>query len=276
MMSVRPTKPVKWPNGCRLGLLLTFDFQAEEGVPLLPGGHKNYQEITDRRYGATRGVYRVLSILAAHGVPATFRVCGRTAEKYPEAVKAVKEAGHEVGGHGWAHELLDGLSPEEEGDVIEKTVRAIGEVTGERILGWRSPQARPSSRTVDLLTEAGFEWRSDLLNSDLPYRLEGGKKPLVEIPHTWTTSDMTLYNPSQIPAGIPRRVFDTRREEFDMLYAEAGTSARMMTLTLHPFASGRPARARVLGEFIRYAKGFPGVWFARCIDVARWWVEMGY
>lgn len=276
MKPVRPNRSVEWPNGSRLALLLTFDFQAEEGVPLLPGGHKNYQEITDRRYGATRGVFRVLNLLAAHGVPATFRVCGQTAKQYPQAVKAVKEAGHEVGGHGWAHELLDALSPEEERGVIERTVQAIGEATGERILGWRSPQARPSSMTAGFLLEAGFQWRSDLMDSDLPYRLEEGKGSLIEIPHTWATSDMTLYNPSQIPAGIPRRVLGARREEFEILYEEAGTSPRMMTLTLHPFASGRPARARALGEFIRYAKGFPGVWFARCIDVAGWWRERGY
>jgi len=41
----------------------------------------------------------------------------------------------------------------------------------------------------------------------------------------------------------------------------------------HPYLSGRPYRARVLEEFIRYAKGFPGVWFCRAMDVARWWRE---
>lgn len=275
MIPERPKGPVRWPKGCRLALLLTFDFQDEEGIPLLPGGHKNYQEMTDRRYGATCGIYRVLRLLAAQETPATFRVSGRMAERYPEAVRAAKEAGHEVAGHGWGEEVLDGLSPEEEKTVIEKTVRAIRQVTGEQILGWRSPQARPSPRTAEILADAGFEWRGDLLNSDLPYRLEGGGKSLIEIPHTLATSDLTLYNPSQIPAGIPRRVLGARREEFDMLYAEAATSPRMMTLTLLPYASGRPARARALGEFIRYAKGFPGVWFARCVDVARWWREMG-
>ena len=37
--------------------------------------------------------------------------------------------------------------------------------------------------------------------------------------------------------------------------------------------SGRPGRANALEEFIRYAKGFPNVWFARRIDIARWWLE---
>ena len=46
----------------------------------------------------------------------------------------------------------------------------------------------------------------------------------------------------------------------------------MMAWGLHPFLSGRPYRAAILQEFIRYTKGHSGAWFPRCIDVARWWL----
>jgi peptidoglycan/xylan/chitin deacetylase (PgdA/CDA1 family) len=47
----------------------------------------------------------------------------------------------------------------------------------------------------------------------------------------------------------------------------------MMTVGLHARLSGRPARIEAVEEFIRYARSFPGVWFARRIEIARWWLE---
>ena len=44
----------------------------------------------------------------------------------------------------------------------------------------------------------------------------------------------------------------------------------------HPFVGGRPFRAVLLREFIRYAKGHSKVWFARRIEIANWWLEKGY
>jgi peptidoglycan/xylan/chitin deacetylase (PgdA/CDA1 family) len=46
-----------------------------------------------------------------------------------------------------------------------------------------------------------------------------------------------------------------------------------MSIGLHPRISGRPSRARQIERFIRYAKGFPGVWIARRDEIARWWLE---
>ena len=47
----------------------------------------------------------------------------------------------------------------------------------------------------------------------------------------------------------------------------------MLSVGLHLRLSGRQPRAAQVDRLIRYAKGFPGVWFARRIDIARWWLE---
>ena len=48
---------------------------------------------------------------------------------------------------------------------------------------------------------------------------------------------------------------------------------RMMSIGLHCRIAGTPARSRALVEFLQYVARFPGVWFARRVDIARWWLE---
>ena len=49
--------------------------------------------------------------------------------------------------------------------------------------------------------------------------------------------------------------------------------AKMMNIGLHCRIAGRPSRAVALQKFLEYARSFPNVWFARRIDIARWWQE---
>jgi hypothetical protein len=51
---------------------------------------------------------------------------------------------------------------------------------------------------------------------------------------------------------------------------------KFFAFNLHPFVSGVPYRTKVIEEFIRYAQGFPKVWFARRLEIANWWLERGY
>jgi peptidoglycan/xylan/chitin deacetylase (PgdA/CDA1 family) len=47
----------------------------------------------------------------------------------------------------------------------------------------------------------------------------------------------------------------------------------MLSIGLHCRLVGRPGRFAALERFIDYAKGHEGVWFARRIDIANWWLE---
>ncbi len=60
-------------------------------------------------------------------------------------------------------------------------------------------------------------------------------------------------------------------EEFEAAYAEGG----YFNLTCHPRLSGRAARAAALEQFVRSLQDHPGVWFARCEEVAQWCRERG-
>ena len=71
----------------------------------------------------------------------------------------------------------------------------------------------------------------------------------------------------------PGDFYETMRNTFDRLYYEGATHPKMMNVGLHCHIAGRPSRAVALQEFLEHARSLPNVWFARRIDIARWWLQ---
>lgn len=71
-------------------------------------GEKYIKSLSVGQYGPKRCVDRILDMLESYGVKATFFVPGLTAERYPEVIRRIAEAGHEIGHHGYAHERFAG------------------------------------------------------------------------------------------------------------------------------------------------------------------------
>lgn len=275
-----PVGPIEWPNGARLAVLVAFDYQAEVGEWNLPDGSPHYGQLTEASYGGRVGIWRLLDSLERHGVKATFNTCGITAELYPESVRAIVDAGHEIAGHTYTHRAQWQLSEEEEREEVRKTVDVIGELTGERIVGWRCPVVQPSANTLRILVEEGFTWDGNFLNYDLPYMLDvPGAGSIVEIPYTFSTDDFPFIygavkqeyggfpGPRQTMAALHQILTD----EFDLLYAEAEKAPRMFVYQNHPMIVGRAHRAVYFDRLLGYMKGHDGVWFARFDEIADWW-----
>ena len=96
-----------------------------------------------------------------------------------------------------------------------------------------------------------------------------GKKWLV-VPYSLEVNDTKFWRGGMISSSD---FHESMRNTFDLLYQEGATHPKMMSIGLHCRIAGRPARAVALQRFLEYAKGLPGVWFARRIDIARWWME---
>src|SRR5829696_224568 len=103
----------------RATVCLTFDFDAIS-LWIGPMGATSPSMISRGEFGVV-GVDRILRLLAARGIPATFFVPGHTAETYPDAVRAIVAAGHEIGHHGYLHENPVGLdSKDDEQRILER------------------------------------------------------------------------------------------------------------------------------------------------------------
>ena len=107
----------------------------------------------------TVGLPRALEALAALGLRATFFVEGLNAELYPQALRDIAAGGHEVGLHGWRHEVWDALSPDEEDALLRRGVDALRRL-GLEVEGFRPPGGGLGPRTLEALAAHGLRWCS--------------------------------------------------------------------------------------------------------------------
>jgi allantoinase len=137
-------------------------------------------------------------------------------------------------------------------------------------VGWFTRYAcSPSTREL-LAEEGGFLYDSLGLNDHLPYYVPVQGRPWLVVPYTFEVTDARFWRGGLTSVGA---FTEYMRSAFDCLYAEAQRVPRMMSIGLHCRIAGTPARSRAFVEFLEYAGRFPGVWFARRVDIARWWLE---
>lgn len=118
--------------------------------------------VTDRVVG---NVARVLDLLAAHNLRATFFALGKVCEKFPGLLPAIAEAGHEIGSHGYGHELVYNLTPERFEEDVQRSVDIITAQVGRRPAGYRAPAFSITSNSmwaVPILSKLGFRYSSSV------------------------------------------------------------------------------------------------------------------
>ena len=259
---------ISWPDGKRIAVTLTFDFQGGEDIRPLASGKIDHEQYTQAEYGPNTAIWRILRILEDENVTATFLTCGAIAERYPEAVKAIVAKGHEIAGHGYHHEVARDLTREQETEVMRKAAGMIRGMTGRQPVGWRSCTQSPNS--IELLMDHGFLWNSNSFSHDLPFLWEAGGRVLVELPRQ-PFGDGRTYG--QRDSGNPDDTLAIWKGLFDELDEESRLTPSYCPFQFHPYISGRPGRARTLRAIIRHMKAADGVWFATGSEVARWCLD---
>ncbi len=264
-------KEISWPDGVQCAVTLTFDVDGE--TLWLSRDAANAERpgvLSQGAYGPKVAVPLILELLTRAGLRATFFVPGWIAERYPERIRAIHEAGHEVAHHGYLHEWPDPAHPEIEEDVLGRGMVAIQDVIGERPVGYRSPAWEFTPNTVRLLTQYGFTYSSNLMDDLRPY-FHPGEARLIELPTQWLLDDAPFFlfsvKPPNRPIWPASHVFEAWQEEFRGLYRQRG----LFNLTMHPQLIGRPGRLLMLEELLGFIRAFPGVWIATCREVAEYW-----
>jgi peptidoglycan/xylan/chitin deacetylase (PgdA/CDA1 family) len=263
-------KPKSWPDGARCAFALSFDSDHETNE--LRDGGKSIGRMAWGQYGARVGVPRIAGLLARHNVRASFYVPAVSALLYPEEQKSLTEAGHEIGIHGWIHELNSGLSYEDERELMLRSSDALAKITGKRPVGLRTPSWDFSPHTLRIEKEMGLLYDSSLMADEDCYELllDGAPSGVVELPVEWVRDDAVYFMmnrfQAQRPYTPPTDVFDIFRREFDAAYEDGA----VFQLTCHPHIIGYRSRIWILDELIRHAKAKKGVWFATHEEVVRW------
>src|SRR5712691_4260608 len=148
----------------RLSVCLTFDFDALSPW-VFEMAEGNVAALSRGEFGAV-ALPRLLDLLERHGIAATFFVPGHTAVAYPELVRRIRDAGHELGHHGWVHEPLSLLEPDRERELLERGLEELDRVAGVRPVGYRAPSVDVSASTVEILLEYGFLYDASFSGTD--------------------------------------------------------------------------------------------------------------
>jgi len=284
----RNTPRGRWTNGARLAVSLVLNYEegsersfaagdpdqetgTEWGQYPYPSDIANLAMESIYEYGSRVGVWRMLEVVDARNVPLTFFACARALELNPAVAEYLRHSHHEVCSHGYRWEEVFRLSEAEEAEHISLAVQSFERTVGRRPVGWYCRYG-PSERTRELITRhGGFLYDCDAYNDDTPYFVEClGQRRLV-LPYTPDNNDFRFWqaNGPATASALTEYLGDS----FDELYRESETTPRMMSFGLHPRIIGRPGRIRALRDFIDYAAGHDGVWFATRAEIAGAWLE---
>jgi peptidoglycan/xylan/chitin deacetylase (PgdA/CDA1 family) len=148
----------EWPGGARGALCLSFD-NLGEAAEIELGALAPEDPTVGEHPTATRVLPSLLDALGERGLSATFFVEGLNAELYPEALRAIAAAGHEVAYHAWRHEQWGELSAAEQAENLARGVTAF-EALDLSVAGLRPPGGQLGDGGLDVLREAGLRYCS--------------------------------------------------------------------------------------------------------------------
>lgn len=112
-----------------------------------------------------RNVDCILKLLHDAGASATFFTLGWIAERYPELVRTIRDAGHEIASHGYAHERASEQEPDAFLADIRLAKSILEDITGEEVLGYRAPSfsvGDVNPWAFDCIAEAGYRYSSSV------------------------------------------------------------------------------------------------------------------
>ncbi|OPX13652.1 allantoinase [Gordonia sp. i37] len=266
---------INWEEGAERNVLHGDATSESAGCDVADGEARlNARDLrTESMYGfGTRvGAWRLLDLFDGYGIPATVFAAGMAVERYPELAVEFAHRGHEICGHGYRWIDYHGVDEHTEREHIERTVEAITTATGRRPAGWYTGRTSPNTRRL-IAEEGGFVYDSDAYDDDVPYWDRSLESPHLVVPYAFDTNDMRFATSPGLSGA--RQFGDELIDTLDELVADSAAGPSMMSVGLHLRLAGRPARTRSVRRFLDHAvQRSDDVWFARRIDIARWWID---
>ena len=218
-------------------------------------------------YGMRVGFWRFHELYERLGLRPTLSINARVCTDYPRVASACRDAGWEFMGHSWEQGPIH-LEADQR-FMISRSMDALERFTGKRPLGWLGPGLTQTLETPDYLAEAGVRYIGDWVYDDEPTEIATANGPLVTLPYTVETNDISMMIVQHHEASYwERKCIDA----FDRLYAEGEARPRVMAIAIHPYITGQPFRIKYLEAVYAYMARFPGVLHWNGEQILKWYV----
>ena len=159
----------------------------------------------------------ILKSLEKYNAKATFFIVGEWAERYPDKLKAIANAGHELGGHSYNHKDYQSLTAEEIKNDIYKTAQAVNMSCGKEIKLIRVPSGSYNSDVISAIEEAGYipvQWSVDSVD----YGDADSEGIFFRATSKTVTGDIILmHTGTKNTATVLPRILDSLTGNFDLL-----------------------------------------------------------
>ena len=232
------------------------------GQPLLP----DLPNWAWHEYGMRVGFWRIAEVLQNFAIRPTMAVNGRVCENYPRVAEEALKRDWEFMGHGYLQGPMHRHDDQQE--QIDRACAVIREFSGQKVRGWESPGLTETFATIDYLARAGIEYVADWVLDDQPVDIATTEGPIVSVPYTVETNDITMM---ALQHHSGEEMYRRCRDQFDRLYRESATGARVMSISLHMYLTGAPHRIRYLEETYEYIMGHAGVVMWTGAEILDWY-----
>ncbi|PUD29874.1 polysaccharide deacetylase [Helicobacter pylori] len=259
------------------------------------GGEDSPNDISRGLFAGEVGIPRLLKLFKKYHLPATWFAPGHSIETFPEQMKMIVDAGHEVGAHGYSHENPIAMSAKQEEDVLLKSIELIKDLTGKAPTSYVAPWWEFSNITNELLLKHGFKYDHSLMHNDftpyfvrvgdswskIDYSLEakdwmkplirGVETDLVEIPANWYLDDLPPMmfikkSPNSFGFVSPHDIGQMWIDQFDWVYREMDYA--VFSMTIHPDVSARPQVLLMHEKIIEHINKHEGVRWVTFNEIA--------
>ncbi|EAH8492593.1 polysaccharide deacetylase [Campylobacter coli] len=259
------------------------------------GGEDSPDDISRGLFAGEVGIPRLLKLFKKYNIPATWFAPGHSIETFPEQMKMIVDAGHEIGAHGYSHENPIAMSAKQEEDVLLKSIELIEKISGKKPSGYVAPWWEFSNITNELLLKHGIKYDHSLMHNDFtPYYVRVGDKwtkidyskdakewmkplvrgqetDLIEIPANWYLDDLPPMmfikkSPNSFGFVPPRDIGQMWIDQFDWVYREMDYA--IFPMTIHPDVSARPQVLLMHERIIEHINKHEGVKWVNLNDMA--------
>ena len=230
-----------------------------------------------RDYGNRVGFWRMIEVLDHFKIRATASINMAVLDYFPEIRDAMVDRDWDFMSHGiYNTRYMFGMNEVAEREFYRSCIASVHRHTGKKLKGMLGTGFSASPNTPKLMAEEGLIYHADWFIDDQPFPINVPRGRLVGVPYSADLNDGTLFN------GYPYHSFEADyflqvcKDQFDVLYQEGERSGRVMNISLHPFAIGRPHRVKFLSAALEYILSHEGVWLTTGDEIAEYYLSQYY